>query len=164
MGHVTTYDIIKNKTGEEALKFLINHDKIKIKDISIKDLISDNNEYYIDGHGLYLFFNNLNKLLYVGKCQSRNFVERIPDHFSLAEESWMNYLLKKIRDNEKTKDLISAYSKSLNYQLLLIRMKEGSNISGLESYIRRYFRPKYNSTKEPNNYLEMKNKIKDIII
>jgi hypothetical protein len=80
--------------------------------------------------GVYIFFNSENQPIYVSKCSSRSFLERIASHFYLRLTGIMNnflcalaYKSKGINSkNISLKELQNAYLKSLKYKLLFIEL------------------------------------------
>ena len=101
---------------EELIAAIHQVEGIKVADLRIHQLISEDQNL---NHGIYIFKNNL-KEIYVGKCTSRSFVERISAHFDNRDGAWMNTILKKIsKSNNIT--IQEAYFYFLKYfQLILI--------------------------------------------
>ena len=73
----------------------------KISDLKVVDLAFCSNQPRVSGHGVYIFTNNKQKVIYVGKTTSRSFVERIPAHFSST--GWFGTLWKLMVENNKDK-------------------------------------------------------------
>lgn len=119
------------------------HRKIKLKDLKIYDLLFDGRGQTDSVHGVYLFFEK-KKCLYIGKASGREFIERIPDHFALREEAWMNYFLKRYRDNEAIKTLWDAAKAAKNCSILVISVDEHECISKFEKLLRLIFQPAFN--------------------
>lgn len=63
---------------------ILNSNKIKINDLTLRHLIYFQNNPILFGNGVYLFFNN-QKCIYVGKCSSRTFIQRIPAHLEMRD-------------------------------------------------------------------------------
>lgn len=111
-------------------------------------------------NGLYLFFNEENELLYVGKATSRSFIERIPAHFDQREEAWFNSLPKKIKSIYKT-DYTVALEMALSFYLVIIGVKEPAVAIKLENILRYHFQPKLNFAR--NNSFLSTNKLSAIL-
>ena len=105
-----------------------------------------NGEKIID-HGVYFFFSPENDCLYVGKNSSQSFVERIPWHFALSEESWMNHFVKYHRKFGEFKSIPEAAIDSKRCQLLLMPVANENleSIKPLEKFFRLFLKPRYNS-------------------
>lgn len=96
-------------------------------------------------HGLYLLFDRENIVCYVGKATSRSFIERIPAHFDSREAAWFNTIPKRVmRDYGLDRDG-DALELGLGLDILLIGVKETSTTAKLESILRAYLQPKFNS-------------------
>lgn len=89
---------------------------INVGDLRVHQLISEDPNL---NHGIYVFKSQKGDI-YVGKCTSRSFVERISAHFDNRDGAWMNTILKKIsKSNDIT--IQEAYLYFLKYfQLILI--------------------------------------------
>ncbi len=78
--------------------------------ITLRDL-SVHNEG-LPSNGLYIFYRSegvLPVVMYVGKCTSRSFLERIPAHLESREECWFNTLSNRaLSSNSKISDLEAA--------------------------------------------------------
>ena len=89
---------------------------INVGDLRVQQLISEDPNL---NHGIYVFKSQKGDV-YVGKCTSRSFVERISAHFDNRDGAWMNTILKKIsKSNNLT--IQEAYFYFLKYfQMILI--------------------------------------------
>jgi hypothetical protein len=77
----------------EELKDAIHQfNGIKVAELSVHQLIAVDPNL---NHGLYVFKNQSDEI-YVGRCTSRSFVERIAAHFDNRYNAWMNTILKKL--------------------------------------------------------------------
>ena len=100
----------------ELKEEITRREGISVGHLRVQQLISPNPNL---NHGIYIFKND-SKEIYVGKCTSRSFVERISAHFDNRDGAWMNTILKKIsKSNSIT--IQEAYFYFLKYfQLILI--------------------------------------------
>jgi hypothetical protein len=74
---------------------------IRLKILKMEHLIYYKNDYIIPGNGVYIFREG-DKLIYVGRCSSQTFIERIARNLDINENAWQNILLKNIcRKSEK---------------------------------------------------------------
>ena len=110
-------------------------------------------------NGLYLFFDNQDCLLYVGKATSRSFIERIPAHFDPREDAWFNTLPKKVMNFYNLPNYQTALEVSLSLNVVLIGIKDKTTAQKLETILRTYLKPKLNTCK--GSYLS-ETKLKNI--
>jgi len=126
MEHFILFKDIKNKKLVDVFSLINKSKKIKIEDIKLIDIIYINQSLI----GIYIFFNPENQPIYVGKCSSRSFLERIASHFDLRVTGIMNNFLCALIDKPKgrnskkisLKELQNAYFISLKYKLLFIEL------------------------------------------
>ena len=84
---------VENDYQLDELKKSIGEAKgIKVAELFVNQLISPDPNL---NHGIYVFKSQKGEV-YVGKCTSRSFVERIAAHFDNRDNAWMNTILKKI--------------------------------------------------------------------
>jgi hypothetical protein len=133
---------------KDAIKRIQTADKIRLHDLKMFDLILDNGRPMAVCHGVYLYFSEENKCLYVGKNESRSFIERIPDHFALHPGAWMNYFLRYLRDNRELASLEQAALVARNCTLLIIPVEEQEFIAPLERLLRADLEPEFNMRSE----------------
>jgi len=117
---------------EEVIAAIHQVEGIKVADLRVHQLISEDQNL---NHGIYIFKNNL-KEIYVGKCTSCSFVERISAHFDNRDGAWMNTILKKISKSKNT-TIQEAYNYFLSsFELILIPLTENfienNNVNALE--------------------------------
>jgi len=91
-GYLFNIDSIADLKINELQNWVVCRSGIKIEDIKIKDLVFHKGKPINSGNGVYIFKKE-SEILYVGKCSSRVFSERIPSHFDLRSHAWMNSLL-----------------------------------------------------------------------
>jgi len=102
----------------------------------------------VKGTGIYVFYEEPN-FLYVGKCSSRHFIERVTSHFDPRLNGWFNSFLKiliKKEDSQSGDDkqklmnsqLKKIFSKEENYKLCLIYFDhpEVKKINKIETILR----------------------------
>jgi hypothetical protein len=94
----------------------------------MSDMKIDNLIFRQGGNGIYLFFNNDNKCIYVGSGCSKSFVERIPAHFDVREHIGWGFrgVCKRIRE-EMECYWYDAAVELLKCYLYLINFKENNN-------------------------------------
>lgn len=142
-----SFSKISTLSAMDALEKIRTSKRIRLSDLKLFDLILENGEPTSIWHGVYLFFSEEGKCLYVGKNGSQNFIERIPWHFALDEKAWMNHLLKYLRRSKKLVSLGQAALAAKNCTLLLIPVedKEWGSIAPLEKFLRVFLEPEFNT-------------------
>ncbi len=115
-----------------------------VSELTLKDFLfrkgDDGYTYEPCPNGVYLFFEKEDsketECLYVGKCSSRSFIERIPSHFDAREKAWFHSFLKAhlvylhypawLKENEKEENVenIKAYRASLRKDKKEFKEKE----------------------------------------
>lgn len=145
------------KNVPEFETFVKNSNKKRVGSIQIEELCAMA-DY---PNGLYLFFNEENELMYVGKATSRSFIERIPAHFDQREDAWFNSLPKKIKSLYKIDSYQTALEIALSLNFVMIGIKEKSAATKLESALRFHLQPKLNSAR--NNRFQADNKLSVIL-
>jgi hypothetical protein len=152
--YVISYKELSGLNALEISKKLKSMSGIKVKDILISHLIFYNTQPIYTGNGVYLFKYN-DVFVYVGSCVSRNFVDRIPVHFDLRTNGWLNSLLCRIISKEgkdkSTETLTAAATWAMNNcHLVLINFEseyyKRHHIKGLEDVLRHELKP-YNFKK-----------------
>jgi hypothetical protein len=126
MKHFILFKDVKNKKLVDVFSLINRSKKIKIENIKLIDMIYMKQSLI----GVYIFFNLENQPIYVGKCSSRSFLERIASHYDLRVTGIMNNFLCALADKPKgrnckkikLKELQNAYLKSLKYKLLFIEL------------------------------------------
>ena len=118
--------------------------KKRVGSITIEELCS----IYEYPNGFYLFFDDEDNLLFIGKAASRSFIEMIPANFDQREEAWFNALPKKLMKDESLENFRDALNQSLLFRLVLVGVKDQPNISKVVKVLRSYMQPLYNPRKE----------------
>ncbi|MBL4653646.1 MAG: hypothetical protein JKY53_12410 [Flavobacteriales bacterium] len=153
MKYVIEYNEIKCLSIREAKKHILNCDGIRLDEMKVKDLTYHNDEFIYPGSGVYIFRNG-KQIVYVGKCSSMSFTERIAKHFDLRKVAWMNRLLKliceRIQGNKVTDDNLKIASKYAfeNLSLVLINFKERDRIDRTERMFRATYKEALNTFKK----------------
>lgn len=147
------YDEIKDLTITQLYDQILSKEKIKIKNLKLVDLIY-NKESMI---GVYIFFDEGGKPVYVGKTGSRAILERLAGHFDMREFGFLNSFLCALAGKRKTrkgpnatsKDLSDVYETAIECKMVFIQMPEGNKekIGLIERSLQKYFQPKCNQNK-----------------
>lgn len=132
------FEHIADQPAQTALDTVRHASKKPVGELKIYDLIREGDEPSSTRNGVYLFFSPENSCLYVGKNSAQAFVERVPWHFAVWEESWMNHILKRTKERHALGSLIEAANYAADYQLLLIPM--GSNDRSVIKPLEKFFR------------------------
>lgn len=93
-----------------------------------------------------LFSQGGHQVLYVGRVQSPQFIERLPAHFALGEGSWQNQFLKHHRDTNSQETLEAAAVRAADCELLLI-LAPPHQAARLEALLIEVTLPTYNLKK-----------------
>jgi len=118
MKYLLNYGKINNWKISEIQKNMEDIEGLPLSKCKISKLVFYNDIPILTGNGVYIFFKNKNKnnkiYLYVGKCSSRNFVERIPAHFNVKNTGWFNSYLrnlvnKKRKENDEPKIKVKEF-------------------------------------------------------
>jgi ribosomal protein L24E len=114
---------------------------INLKELRVQDLSFYNGKPIYPGTGVYLFRKG-KKIVYVGKCSSMSFTERIAKHFDFRTYAWMNRLLKLVCQKElqleETHDnlKIAAQYAFENLNLVLIHFNQRDRINRTERLLK----------------------------
>jgi hypothetical protein len=90
--YFTTFDECRADTLDNFKHRLLEIPKKRVGEVTLSDLCSFA-EY---PNGLYFFFDDDDRLWYVGKSTSRSFIERIPSHFDTRLRDYLQPKLNKI--------------------------------------------------------------------
>lgn len=98
-------------------------------------------------HGIYFFFApDSETCLYVGKNSSPQFVERIPWHFAISENSWQNHFLKYFKKDRNCSSLFEAAQDAGDCQILLMPTPQDNDLIATIEWLFRFFqKPKFNA-------------------
>lgn len=147
MSFAIWFDDICMLPAREVLERVRKSEKAPLGELRVYDLLRQGDRHLL--WGVYIFYSG-EQCLYVGKNSAQKFVERIPAHLSLSEDSWMNHLVKRIRHHEQLDCLATAADAAREYALLLIPVGQKEPIGPLEKFFRLFVGPKYNSFPEPH--------------
>lgn len=118
--------------------------KKRLADVTLFDLILGPEKPHPHHHGAYLVFSpGGDQLLYVGRVQGPQFIERLPAHFALGEGSWQNQFLKHHRNRTSAVSLANAAFGAGNCELLLV-LSPPEHAAKLEALLIRAMLPAYN--------------------
>jgi transcriptional regulator with XRE-family HTH domain len=137
------FDDICAQPARAVLELVQQAEKKPLGDLRIYDLLREGDRHLLKG--VYFFYSADGQCLYVGKNSAQKFVERIPIHLSLAENSWMNYLVKKMKRFEGYDSLQQAAEAARTHTLLLMPVGCQEQIASLERFFRMFGCPKYNA-------------------
>ncbi len=136
------------RPSDDLKKAIDNLTRKRVDQLGLRDLTLIN-----VSNGVYIFWKN-GTCMYVGKCSSRHFVERIAVHFDDREEGWFNSMAKKLYKINGVKDFKETIKECLAYDLSLIGVREPDQerrkaiIGKLETICRYWFKPELNRMSE----------------
>lgn len=147
---------IKCLSISELTELLLQKKGLPVSDLKVAQLSFYKGTPIYSGNGVYLFKTE-DRVMYVGNCTARNFVERIPGHFDLRAGGWFNSLLKAVvkkKYNETVSDttLIKAATEAIDtFELILINfsnaefypngIKDKKTVNQLENLLRITLQP-----------------------
>jgi len=123
--YLIQYHDIKSFSIAALKELLLQKRGIPLSELKVLDLAFYKGEPIYSGNGVYIF-KTKDRVIYVGDCIARNFVERIPGHFDLRPGGWFNSLLKsvikkKYKEEVTENTLIKAAKEAIEeYELILI--------------------------------------------
>ena len=100
------------KSLNQVKEMLNIPDTLRLGDIKFVDLLLNDDGTKGMRHGVYLFFNEKSECVYVGKCSSGHFAQRLGAHFGMSPKCSMNQFLRgtvKRKNLEKEHDEYAAY-------------------------------------------------------
>lgn len=107
--HVISFESAKGLSWEEVLHYVDPQKAIPLSNLTLNDLA------IYPGVGLYFFYNTKGDLIYVGKCTSRSFIERVPSHFDCRRHAQFATVAKRTGAENSQGDNITEFSqKALN--------------------------------------------------
>lgn len=140
-----SFDDVADLNASGLLTFISKCNKEKLGNISILDLA------YFGGlptNGVYVFYNSDGEVIYVGKCASRCFVERIPSHFDVrGTDNWFGTLIKGYSERfgvsrERAVQISDAFS------IVLICCDRCLNINEVERHMQYVLKPCLNRVRK----------------
>jgi hypothetical protein len=163
MSFTLWFDEISSQPARSVLEQVQLAEKKPLVDLRIYDLLRDGDR--VLRKGVYFFYSAEGQCLYIGKNSAQKFVERIPIHLCVAEDAWMNYLVKYIRRYEKLDSLTEAADAARSHTLLLMPVAREEQIGRLEKFFRLFAEPKYNALKRRkwHNALDLEVPLGDVL-
>jgi hypothetical protein len=151
-------------TKEAVVAKISGNVKMLLKDLKIHDLILNKDRTKAVRHGVYLFFDNNDVCVYVGKCSSSHFAHRIGAHLAMSSKynginKFLNEAIKyfKLGDKKITyNSYVQAVIETEEYKLLIVDASEGITdnnafISKLEKFFHKLYTPRFNSLRTYKN-------------
>ena len=102
--HVISFATAKGLTWEGVLSYVKPEMAKTLVSLTLNDLA------IYPGIGIYLFYNMRNELIYVGKCTSKSFIERVPSHFDCRKHAQFATVAKRCGGETYNSDDISEIS------------------------------------------------------
>jgi len=106
------------------------HFKCSFKDLTYLSMLVDKRTNEAMRHGVYIIFNDENECLYVGKCESTHFVDRLGFHFGMSPNYKYTFLSKLVDFLGYSKNFdgyVEAVSKVEDYQYMIINANNKGN-------------------------------------
>ena len=106
--HLVSFETAKGLTWDGVLSYVKHEMAVPLSSLTLNDLA------IYPGIGLYFFYNMKGDLMYVGKCTSRSFLERVPSHFDCRKHAQFATVVKRLEaDNSQTDDISEISRKAL---------------------------------------------------
>ncbi|GAK37945.1 GIY-YIG nuclease family protein [Bacteroides graminisolvens] len=141
---ILLFDEIKDLAVEQLVTKIKESNKIKVKDIRLIDLLHDRRSLL----GVYIFFDEKDIPIYVGKSSSRSILERLASHFDTRSNAFFNNFLRKITEKDKLnindENLKDAYAKAINFNLVFLDYPSKELIVSIEKQLIKALNPIYN--------------------
>ena len=136
------------KTVEEACAMIKSVRRKRVADVTLFDLILNASGQHRHLHGVYFVFAaGGGSILYIGRVQSPQFIERFPAHFALGAGCWQNQFLRHHLTATGADDFATAAIRASDCELLLL-LSPQCHAAKLEALLIRLLRPSYNK-KQP---------------
>lgn len=161
---------------QEVRNAIQNSYKKPLAELKLFDLLINEERNTALRHGIYIFFDDQGKCMYIGMCSSSHFAHRLGGHFGMSPKYGMNTFLKRIvksfKVNPKEPEDYSDYVDSLpliaNYGLVIIdaNKKGVPFIKNLERLLHIVFRPDLNfPTRFPKTYraIDLQTRFSDLM-
>ncbi|MCG3866106.1 MULTISPECIES: GIY-YIG nuclease family protein [unclassified Photobacterium] len=120
-------------TVNEAKNTIFSANARKLKELSFVDLLVDDNNEAMR-HGVYIIFNSNSECVYVGKCSSVHFVDRLGSHLGMSKNYKYTFLSKLVSYLELPNDFsgyVSAAKEISDYKYLIINAnRKGTDYIG----------------------------------
>ena len=86
------YNQVQSKTISQLVEMIINSKKIKLKDLKLYDLLFQKSSLT----GIYVFANENDEIVYVGKSGSRSILERVASHLDFRANAMFNNFIRMV--------------------------------------------------------------------
>lgn len=152
---IIPFSSIESSTIQQACTTIRAASKKRLRDAKLFDFIMQDGIEIPGVHGVYFFFAADNETcLYVGKNSSPQFIERIPWHFALGEESWQNHFLKYYRRHYQSASLFEAAQAAGDCHILLMPALH-EVIAKAETFFRVFLKPRFNTLASGRRFLNL---------
>ena len=146
MAFLIQFNLVEAIDVKSLIKKVSLMDGIDLRLLKVKDLTFHNDDVIYPGNGVYLFREG-RQVVYVGKCSSMSFMERIPNHFDIRVGAYQNTLLKyickrKFQKQVTDENLLEASRYCFeHFNLILINFTNKTKINRLETLLRNCCNP-----------------------
>ena len=127
-------DALADKTPGEIKNCIKGLDKCRLGDLKVLDLLVSPDGTQGMRHGIYAFFDDNNKCLYVGKCSSAHFAQRLGEHFWMSPKGRSSDFLPKVVEKFcggkklEYKDFVTTVNKVGGHRYLMILVGRNSGL------------------------------------
>ena len=150
---ILPFSSIEASTIQQACTTILTAPKKRLRDAKLFDFIMQDGIELLGVHGVYFFFAADNATcLYVGKNSSPQFIERIPWHLALGEDSWQNHFLKYYRKQYQLASLFEAAKAAGDCHILLMPAPH-EIIAKAEKFFRVFLKPRFNTLTSGRRFL-----------
>lgn len=154
MNYTITIDKLRPMAVSEALETIDSSPKKRLQDLRLFDLLIGYDSKVALRHGIYMFFDEKNKCVYVGMCSSSHFAHRIGGHFGMSPKYTMNTFLRRAVQNigldpKSYESYVEGLSRIGQYSLLIIDANNTGEkfIRALERLLHTTIKPRLNFPK-----------------
>ena len=131
-------DALADKTPGEIKNCIKGLDKCRLGDLKVLDLLVSPDGTQGMRHGIYAFFDDDDKCLYVGKCSSAHFAQRLGEHFWMSPKGRSSDFLPKVvekfcgKKQPEYKDFVTTVNKigGHRYLMILVGLNSKLYVSG----------------------------------
>ena len=127
-------DALADKTPGEIKGDIKDLDKCRLGDIKVLDLLVSPDGTQGMRHGIYAFFDDDDKCLYVGKCSSAHFAQRLGMHLWMSPKNRSSDFLPKVvkkfcgGNKPEYKDFVTTVHKVGGHRYLMILVGPNSKL------------------------------------
>jgi hypothetical protein len=104
-----------DKTIDEVVEIISKTKGLPLKDLKLENLLFYEGKHILTAHGVYIFRNDV-RILYVGSCRAKSFVERIPAHLDINQNGWFNSFIRQLERNTSGTKLKEVTNLQLAHQ------------------------------------------------